>query len=81
MATNTWIPKTNSLSSEAEQLKEIRGMVLNQEKQWSCDRRDDPLIFWKPVPYDPRFPNIDITKYDDSFCFFNVAQYRIVERS
>lgn len=60
--TTTFHPRTNSLSPESEQTAEFREMVHDQIAQIRCDARNDPLIFWKPVDYDPRFPNVDITR-------------------
>lgn len=59
----TWQPKSNSMSSHEEKLAEYRETVLNNEALARIDRRKDPGIFWKPLPYDPRFPNINITGY------------------
>lgn len=55
-------PKTNSLSPEKEQLKEIQEHSLDLMWHIKCDKRKDPRIFWKPVNYDPRYPNTDITR-------------------
>ncbi len=71
--TNTFYPKTNSQSPVEEQLVEIRGMALDQLAQMKCDKRNDPLIFWKPVDYDPRFPNTDVTRYVSSVIFRNLC--------
>lgn len=58
-----WIqPKTNSLSPVEEQLAEYRELAKDPIKMARIDQTKDPLITWKPVPYDPRFPNTDITK-------------------
>lgn len=59
---NVYYPKTNSLSPVEEQLAEYRETVLDPIKTVRMDQRGDPQIFWKPVPYDPRYPNTDVSK-------------------
>lgn len=59
---NVIYPRTNSLSPKEEQLAEYRETCLDIIAQNRMDMTKDPLIFWKPVDYDPRFPNTDITK-------------------
>lgn len=61
-AKNVYPAKSNSQSPIEEQLAEYRECNSDAIKNIRIDQTKDPLISWKPVPYDPRFPNTDITK-------------------
>lgn len=54
--------KTTCTSPDAELLAEYREFAFDPIKSQLLDQRDDPNFIWKPVDYDPRFPNTDITR-------------------